>query len=73
MEKDPSTKFCGFLISSREVIKLQSFESCLSASDIYQRTCKTFYLYFSLHIVVNFMKKEPFTHFYGRFDHKSNS
>ena len=30
MEKEPCTKFCGVLISSHEVIKLQSFESTVS-------------------------------------------
>ena len=30
MEKEPCTKFCGVLISSREVMKLQSFESGVS-------------------------------------------
>ena len=30
MEKEPCTKFCGILISSREVMKLQSLESGLS-------------------------------------------
>ena len=27
MEKEPCAKFCGVLLSFREVIKLQSFES----------------------------------------------
>ena len=30
MEKEPCTKFCGVLISSHEVMKLQSFESTVS-------------------------------------------
>ena len=32
MEKEPCTKFCGVLISSHEVMKLQSFE--FGASDV---------------------------------------
>ena len=30
MEKEPCTKFCGVLISSHKVMKLQSFESTVS-------------------------------------------
>ena len=30
MKKEPCTKFCGALISSHEIIKLQSFESGVS-------------------------------------------
>ena len=30
MEKEPCTKFCGILVSSHEVTKLQSFESPVS-------------------------------------------
>ena len=30
MEKEPCTKFCGILISSHKVMKLQSFESGVS-------------------------------------------
>ena len=30
MEKEPCSKFCGILISSHEVMKLQSFESGVS-------------------------------------------
>ena len=64
MEKEPCTKFCVVLISSQEVMKLQSFKSSMSDSRMY----KTLYPWFCLHVFVNFMEKEPFTQFYGHFD-----
>ena len=57
------------LISSHEVMKLQSFES--SVSDTMLANAQKFYSWFSLHIFVNFMEKDLFTQFDGRFDHFS--
>ena len=49
MEKDPSTKFCGVLISSHEVIKLKSFESGVN-NIIPENVQKTSCLLFVAHI-----------------------
>ena len=66
MEKNLVQSFCGALISSHEVIKLQSFES--GASDVIPANVQIFHPWFSLHIFLNFMEKELFTQFYGCFD-----
>ena len=50
-------------------MKLQGFES--SVSDIMLANAQKFYSWFSLHIFVNFMEKDLFTQFDGRFDHFS--
>ena len=67
MEKEPCTKFCGVLICSHKVIKLKILNPAREMP--YARMYKTFHPRFYLHIYVNFMEKEPFTQFYGRFNH----
>ena len=54
-----------------EVMNLQSFE--FSISDVIPRMHKTFHTWFSLHIFVNFMKKEPSTKFYFIFEYFSRT
>ena len=39
----------------------------------YLRMYKIFHPWFALHIFVNFMEKEPFAQFYGRFDRSSRT
>ena len=49
MEKESCTKFCGALISSREVMKLQSFESVVSGvipANIENISSLAFFAYF---------------------------
>ena len=48
MEKEPCTKFCGILISSHKVMKLQSFES--GVSDVTLANVQNIYLWCSFHI-----------------------
>ena len=64
MGKEPCTKYCDVLISSHEVMKLQSFERSIMTS--FPRMWKTFHPWFSLHVVVNFKEKETFTQICGR-------
>ena len=68
MEKASCPKLFHVLIIFHEVSKLQSFEFHIMS---YKRMHKAVYLWFSLHIFVNFMEKEPFRKFYGAFDHLS--
>ena len=63
MEKELCIKFCEVLISFHEGMNLQSFESRNP------RIFKTIYPWFSLHIFITLMENEPFTQFYGRFNH----
>ena len=55
MEKDPCKKFCGVLISSHKVMKLQSFESGLN--DVIPQMYKTFHPWFSFHIFLILWRK----------------
>ena len=67
MEKEPCTKFYGVLISSHEVMKLESFQS--SASDVVSANVQNISaLVFFVHFC-QFYENEIFTQFYGRFDH----
>ena len=67
MDKEPCTTFCGALISSHEVIRLQGFESSLT--DVIPANVQNISaLSFFAHFCYNFIEKEPFTQFYGRFD-----
>ena len=71
MEKELCTKFCGALISSYEVMKLQSFES--GVSEVITANVQNISPLFFLNVFDNFMKKVVFTEFYGRFDHFSRT
>ena len=65
MEKKAFTKFRGVVISSHEVMKSKSFES--GVSDVITANAQNISpLVFFFNILVNFMKKEAFTQFYGR-------
>ena len=67
MEKELCIKFCGVVISFHEGMKLQSFESGMSdviPTNIQNNLSLVFFTYFYY-----FYGKEPFTQFYGRFDH----
>ena len=69
MEKEPCTKFCGVLISSHEVLKLQNFESGgidVIPANIQNISSLVFFAYF-----FKFYGKTAFTQFYGDFDHFS--
>ena len=70
MEKESCPKLFHVLISFHEVSKLQSFEFHIMS---YRRMHKAVYLWFSLHIFLNFMEKELFRKFYGVFDHLSRT
>ena len=72
MEKETCTKFCGVFWSV--LTKLWSYK-VLNVAWVtsYPRMYKIFHPWFSLRIFVNFMEPfmEPFTLFYGHFDHFS--
>ena len=59
MKKEHCTKFCGVFINSHEVMKLQSSE--LGVSDIILANVLNILPFYT----------EPFTQFYGYFDHFS--
>ena len=63
MEKEP----CGVLVSFYEVMKLRSFE--FDIYDVIPANIQNFSPWFSLHIFVNFMEREPSTRFNGVFEH----
>ena len=67
MEKEPYTKFCRVLISSHEVMKLQSFKCNMSDVILANAQNISFLVFFAY--ICNFMEKEPFTQFFGPFDH----
>ena len=62
MEKELCTKFFGVLISSLEVTKFSIRHEWCHTRDCTKQLSLVF---------VNFMEKEHFTHFYGRFDNFS--
>ena len=67
MEKEPCTNLCGILISSHEVMKLDTFE--IDESDgLPAKVHNISPLIFS-HAFVNFTKKVPSTECYYGFDH----
>ena len=70
MEKESCPKLFHVLISFHKVSKLQSFEFHIMSC---RRMHKAVYLWFSLHIFLNFMVKELFRKFYGVFDHLSRT
>ena len=69
MEKEPCTKFCGVLISSHEVIKLQSFES--TVSDAVSANVQYILPLVSFTYICYFYEKKFFYTVYGLFDHFS--
>ena len=63
MEKEP----CCVLVSFYEVMKLQSFE--FDIYDVIPANTQNFSPWFSLHIFVNFVEREPSARFYDVFEH----
>ena len=70
MEKELWTKFLLFWST---VLTIPLSYKLLNPAWVtsYPRMCKMFHLWFSLHIFVNSIEKEPFSHFCDQFDHFS--
>ena len=60
MEKEPCAKFCGVLLSFREVIKLQSFES--GESDVIPACIQNISFLFFFCIFLLMLWKKNFLH-----------
>ena len=65
-------KFGDFLISRKFLFAKVSAPK-VDVSDVTPANVKTFHHWFSLHIFVNVMKKEPPTKFYGALGHFSRT